>query len=71
MLPDLESGLPLDAFDRADRDILSRVRDGHPIRPVPMSKLMVTALYADEPPSRSLELANDFPAVHAGAYNAD
>jgi hypothetical protein len=67
ILPDLQTGLPLDAFDRTDRYILFRVRNGYPIRPSRMPKLMVTPFHADEAPSCSLELSNDRPAVHAGA----
>jgi hypothetical protein len=67
ILPDLQTGLPLDAFDRADRDILFRVRNGHPMRPSWMPKLMVIPFYADEAPSCSLEPADDYPALHADA----
>jgi hypothetical protein len=68
-LPDPQARLPLDAFDRADRDILLRVWNGHTIPTIRMPKLMVTPFHADEAPSRSLELANDCPAVHAAAYH--
>jgi hypothetical protein len=67
ILPDLQTGLPLDAFDRAYWYILFRVRNGHPMRPSWMPKLMVTPFHADEAPSCSLELSNDRPAVHGGA----
>jgi hypothetical protein len=67
ILPDFQTGLPFDAFDRADRDILFRVRNGHAMRPRRMTKLMVTPFHGDEAPSCSLELSNDCPAVHAGA----
>jgi hypothetical protein len=43
--------------------------NGYSIWPIAMSKLMVTPFCADEAPSRSLKLADDCPAVHAGVYD--
>ena len=71
MLPDLQPRLSLDAFDRADRDILLGVWNGDPIQVISMPKLMVTPSYANQAPSGSLELANDCPAVHATAHHLD
>ena len=68
--PDCQAGLPLDALNRADRDIFLRVWNGHAIRPIWMPKLMMAALHAHAAPTGRLELADDCPAVHAGVYDA-
>jgi hypothetical protein len=62
-LPELHPGLPFDAFDRADRHVLSRVWNGHSIRQMRMPKLMMAPLVSHETPSGGLKLADDRPAV--------